>query len=136
MILLDTHPLIWFTQGETKLGTRARRLLSESFAARQAMVSPITFWEASMLANKGRIVLALAIKEWVNEVIKGGVSLVPVSPEIAVAAGQLRGDIHGDPADRIIIATAQLLASPVVTADRKILDYAAEGHVQAIDARL
>ncbi len=75
--------------------------------------------------------------EWIRGVLADSrVELVPISPNIAVEAGLLPHIIHGDPADRLMIATARALACPVLTPDRKLLSYAAEGHLQAIDARL
>ena len=61
-------------------------------------------------------------------------SLVPIEPAIAVDSVRLPGSFHADPADRFIVATSRHLASPLVTADRAILAYAAGGHVRAIDA--
>jgi PIN domain nuclease of toxin-antitoxin system len=58
-----------------------------------------------------------------------GVTIHPLTPEICVESAELPGEFHGDPADQIIVATARLLAVPVVTSDRKILDYP---HVQSL----
>ena len=66
---------------------------------------------------------------------QAAIRLEPISPSIAIDAGQLPGGIHGDPADRIIIATSRHLGCPLLTTDRKILAYAAIGHLKAIDAR-
>jgi PIN domain nuclease of toxin-antitoxin system len=61
------------------------------------------------------------------------IRLIPLEPAIAVEAGELE-ELHGDPADRIIIATARHFSAPLLTADRAILAYGAAGHVEAIDA--
>ena len=60
--------------------------------------------------------------------------LVPLESEIAIDSVYLPGDFHSDPADRFIVATARYLDVPLVTADGKILSYAATGHVQVMDA--
>jgi PIN domain nuclease of toxin-antitoxin system len=101
------------------------------------VISPITFWEVSMLVDKGKLTLGRSLTEWMEAVLdQPGFRIEPVEPRVAVDAGSLPGEIHGDPADRIIIATARHLECPVLTTDRKIIEYAAAGHLQAIDARL
>jgi PIN domain nuclease of toxin-antitoxin system len=136
LILLDTQTLIWFSQGDVRLGEAARRVVSDEAANDEVVVSPISFWEASMLVRKGRLSLGLDALEWAAAVLKqSAIRIEPISTVVAVDAGRLPGDIHGDPADRLIVATARSLACPVLTTDRKILAYADQGHVQAIDAR-
>ncbi len=136
MILLDTHPIIWFTLGNHSLGRKAQEIVLHSIEEDEAIVSPISFWEASMLAKKGRVVFGRPVQDWTTSLLSTGIHLAALSPEIAVAAGQLPGDIHGDPADRLIIATARALDYSLLTADRQILAYGAQGHVSVIDARV
>lgn len=137
MILLDTQALVWFSQGDEKLGVKAREIARQAAATDGAVVSPISFWEASMLVEKDRITLGMDTSAWMKAILaQPGVRLEQISPLIAIDAGRLPGAIHGDPADRLIIATARHLSCPLLTTDRKILAYAAEGHVRAIDARL
>lgn len=137
MILLDTHVLIWFAQGEPSLKPAARMLIEEQTATDVVVISPITFWEASMLADKGKIALGMRPMDWMQAILnQPGFRIEPVAPVIAIDAGSLPDGVHGDPADRIIIATARHLACGLLTTDRKIIDYANQGHLQAIDARL
>ena len=135
MILLDTHPLIWFTQGHDRLGDRARQIMEAKIKADAVKISPITFWETSMLVQKGRVTFEQSILDWMHAILGKALSLAEMSPEIAISAGELPGSIHGDPADRLIIATARTLGCPLLTADRQILAYGAAGHVAVIDAR-
>ncbi len=135
MILLDSHPLIWFTQGDKALGASARAIIQGAIDSDEALVSPITFWETAMLARKGRVGLGRSIQDWAQAILGNGVKVAEISPHIAMSAGDLPEHIHGDPADRLIIATARALGCPLVTADRQILSYALEGHVAVIDAR-
>ncbi len=101
-----------------------------------ALFAPISVWEAAMLADKGKIALNRPVAAWFDAVLAApGFSLAELTVAIGSDAGSLPGDIHGDPADRLIIATARALGCPVLTADRAILAYAAAGHVQAIDVR-
>jgi PIN domain nuclease of toxin-antitoxin system len=137
MILLDTHPLIWFSQGDDSLGNRARHLIIDCSARDEVLVSPITFWETAMLVRKGRITLGMSTHAWAAAVqASNRVKVADLLPSTGVDAGELPNNIHGDPADRILIATARASGCALVTADHKILDYAAAGHLQAIDARL
>jgi PIN domain nuclease of toxin-antitoxin system len=134
LILLDTQILVWFTQGDAKLRAQARRVIEQ---ADEIVTSSISFWEVAMLVEKGRISLGRDVADWVKGVLGGpGLHVEAMSALIAVDAGRLPGQIHGDPADRMVIATARHLGCPVLTTDRKILAYSAQGHVQAIDARL
>lgn len=135
MILLDTSALIWFILGDRRLGSKARDHLTHSFERNEACLAPISFWEAAMLVRKGRVVLGQPVRRWADGLIAGGIQIAALTPDIAIRAGELPDDIHGDPADRIIVATAQLRDKILVTSDRKILAYAQAGHVQAIDAR-
>jgi PIN domain nuclease of toxin-antitoxin system len=136
VILVDTHPIIWFTLGERQLGPKSRAIILEGAEKGTLALSPITFWEASMLVRKKRVKFEASIQEWADTILENGVALTGITSEIAIAAGQFPGTVHGDPADRILVATALALRCPLLTADRKILGYAQEGLVQAIDARL
>lgn len=61
-----------------------------------------------------------------------GIRPASFTPDIAIDSAQLPGDLHRDPGDRLLIATARHLAIPIVTRDRLILAYAEQGHVRAI----
>ncbi|MDQ8756068.1 type II toxin-antitoxin system VapC family toxin [Sphingosinicella sp. LHD-64] len=133
MILLDTATLVWFTLGDGRLGPESRRLIETGNAF---SLSAITPWEVAMLVGKGRLNLGQGPLDWISRILSDPrMELVPVAPKLAVAAGLLPPAIHGDPADRLILATANDLVCPVLTPDEKILEYAAQGHVQALDAR-
>jgi PIN domain nuclease of toxin-antitoxin system len=136
VILADTQAIIWLLQNDPKLGSRAQEAMFEAAGTDGIAISAITPWEISMAAAKGRLTLGRPTQEWVEAMLfMPGIHLAPVEPQIGVDAGELPGEIHGDPADRLIIATARWLDCPLMTADGKILDYAEAGHVQAIDAR-
>ena len=136
MILLDTHALIWFSIGDEQFGKNAGELVATAADQGTTAVSPISFWEAAMLTRKKRVNLGMPVSTWAAEVLNSsGPALLALTPHIAVLAGELPGGIHGDPVDRIIVATARAHACTVLTSDRKILDYAQAGHVEAIDAR-
>jgi PIN domain nuclease of toxin-antitoxin system len=132
VILLDTQSLLWLAFMEARFGRDTQAMLQESMEPLSC--SAISFWEMAMLVDKRRIALSSPLDQWIQQARRSGLSVADVSAEIGIDAGSLPGDIHGDPADRIIIATARALNCPLLTADRAILDYAAQGHVRAIDA--
>lgn len=135
MIVLDTHVLIWALHDDTRLGARAREIVDREARLGGVLVSAITPWEIAMLAEKGRLALGRDVTSWIEVALAlPGLVLAPLLPAIAVDSVRLPGDLHADPADRLIIATARHAGAALLTADRAILDYAAAGHVMAIDA--
>ena len=135
MIVIDTHALVWMIEGEPQLGERARALIEDELDADGVVIAPITVWEAAMLVDKNRLALSKPVGLWFSEVLAvPGFRLGELTVAIGVDAGTLPSDIHGDPADRLIIATARALSCPVLTSDGKVLDYAQGGHVEAIMA--
>lgn len=121
VVLLDTHVMIWWQAESSQLSARCRKALD---AAADILVSPITFWELTMLAAKGRVGLDRPTSVWVNDFLSNErVRVAEFNPMIAVAAGELR-DFHGDPADRIIAASAISAGVPVLTKDSKIREWA------------
>ncbi len=135
MILLDTHVLVWSAEGHQRLGVAAGTMIEETRQADRVGVSAVTPWEIALLVEKGRLRLALEVAAWMEAVLGArGIDLLPIEPAIALDSVRLPGDFPPDPADRFIVATARHWRAPLLTADRAILDYAAEGHVQAMDA--
>ena len=129
-MLLDTHALVWLRVGAPRLGLRARREIEAAWENDDLAVSAMSYWEAAMLAARGRIQLPRDADAWRRENLDQGVIEIPVDGSIAVRAGLLQ-DLHGDPADRIIIATA-LEGHRLVTGDRRILDW--PGNLSRLDA--
>jgi len=96
-------------------------------------VSPMTVWEIGMLVAKKRIRLGMDCLVWVqNALAVPGTHLCPLSPEIAVDSTRLPGNFHGDPADRLLVATARIMRLTLVTQDEKILRYGEKGFVKAV----
>lgn len=120
MILLDTHVLVWLDEGGPRLGKRALQRVDEEFGAGNLAVSAISFWEISMLIQKGRLEMRLELDVWRKELLEKGLCEIPLDGAIAIRAGGLQ-DFHGDPADRLIVATALQASSTLMTADQKIL---------------
>ncbi len=129
-MLLDTHTLLWVRLGGGRLGRRARRAIDRAVQTRDVAVSAISFWELGMLQEKGRLAVLQDIASWREELLEAGLVEISVTGIIAARAGVLP-DLHGDPADRIIIATA-LEGHRLVTSDRRILDW--PGNLNRLDA--
>jgi PIN domain nuclease of toxin-antitoxin system len=133
--MLDTHVLVWALADDARLGRKARAAIEESVAKAGVLVSAITPWEIAMLAQKGRLVLGRETAAWIDAALAvPGIRLAALEPAIAIDSVRLPGEIHADPADRIIIATARFQGVALLTADRAILDYGAAGHVTVLDA--
>jgi len=132
-ILLDTCAVIW-TGNREKLAPGAVSALDESFDRNQALqVSPITAWELGLLVARGRYRFSMEISDWFDEYMLGSCAqLAALSPSEFIASSFLPGTPPSDPADRIIIATARQQGLRIMTRDKKILDYADAGHVNAI----
>lgn len=113
--VLDTHVWLWAAAGDP----RANEMAAFSGAA---IVSAISLWEISMLSMKGRLKLLPDEEAWFCANLEPPVSLAPLTAEISMASCRLN-DFHGDPADRIIVATALVLGIPLITADEKIIHW-------------
>jgi PIN domain nuclease of toxin-antitoxin system len=91
--------------------------------ADRIVIPAITFWEVALLVRKGRLALrgGRSAGEWTGEVLSiPRVQAAALTPEIAVAADALQ--MHSDPADRFIAATAIQLEAPLITKDRLLRD--------------
>jgi PIN domain nuclease of toxin-antitoxin system len=131
-LLLDTHTWIWLVRGEPRFAEDVLELMSASAGARSLFLSVMSIWELSLLDAKGRISLSLPCLTWVRTALeRSGAVTFPLTPEIAVESNHLPGTFHSDPIDRMLIATARVEGLTLVTRDRAILDYAAQGHVRA-----
>jgi len=133
MIVLDTHALIWLHEGNLQLGSQARALIDAAWAEDALAVSAISFWEASLLKQKGRIGLALPVAKWRQNLLDDGLIEIPLDGVIGIASTELEG-FHPDPADRIIVATAIKHTATLITADGKILGW--NGSVKCFDAHV
>ena len=132
MILLDTHALLWLRAGDSSLGSVARVEIQQAWEVDDLALSAISFWEIAMLRDKGRIRHPDDVALWRREQLGQGMVEIPVDGETGIRAATLT-DFHGDPADRIIVATA-LGGHRLVTADERILAWS--GNLDRLDARV
>jgi PIN domain nuclease of toxin-antitoxin system len=132
--LLDTHLWIWLLNGDPRI-QRSDIFLSITKASRknELHLSSISIWEVAMLEAKERISFATDLTSWIHDALSApGLKVVQLLPEISIDSTHLPGRFHGDPADRIIVATARFLKCPLITMDKKILEYAAQGYLNAV----
>lgn len=133
MLLLDTHVLVWLDEGNSRLGKIALQTIIESLSAQQLGIATISFWEVAMLIEKQRLAIQTELDIWRSDLLRAGLFEIPLRGTTAIRAGQL-SMFHGDPADRIIVATAIENGAKLMTADEKILSWSLFN--QKIDARL
>jgi PIN domain nuclease of toxin-antitoxin system len=113
--VFDTHIWLRASAGDRQLG------FLQNFRG-TAIVPAISVWEVAMLASKGRIDLQPDVDRWIHTNLQSPVRLEPLHPEISIESCRLP-DFHGDPADRIIVATALVLGTPLITTDRAIAEW-------------
>ncbi|MGL4884004.1 MAG: type II toxin-antitoxin system VapC family toxin [Waterburya sp.] len=123
MIVLDTHIFVWLNQNDSRLTNHHRQVI-EKEREHGLGISTISLIEIARLVSTDRIILPLPIQEWFEIALsQEGIILISITPAIAIDAQTLPDDFHKDPADRIIVATARVSDIPIVTVDKKILDY-------------
>lgn len=120
MILLDTHVLIWLDQGAALLGEHARGLIESAYKAEELAIASISFWEVGRLVESKRLAFDGALEPWRVGLMNTGFKEFSLDGRIALKASELTA-FDGDPADRIIAATAMTLDAQLVTADPKLL---------------
>lgn len=126
MILLDTHVLVHYASDDRKLGKRARAAIDRALARDEVFVSALSFWEMAMLVAKDRLTLDTTVSAFRTATLATGIQEAPVDGEIAIAAGEL-ADHHGDPADRLLVATALVRGLTLLTADTILLAWKLRG---------
>lgn len=133
-LVLDTHAWFWLAVGDPKFSKwKDFDHAKKGFQNYELNISAITHWEISMLETKGGITLKLDCLSWLEESIKRTrVKVIELTPEISVAANRLPGEFHGDPADRIIVATTRLINGVLLTKDDRILQYGSKGFVDTL----
>lgn len=123
-LLLDTHVWIWLMNGDLTLSHTFLKTVARRQKLDDILISAISIWEIGMLVEKKRIRLEMDCLDWIEKLLAlPGVRLVPISPRIAIQSTRLPGIVHGDPTDRILIATAVEENAVLATHDQKILEY-------------
>lgn len=134
-LLLDTHVWIWLVEGNPRLPVEVRSRIEETAIESWVYISAISPWEIGLLVAKKKLNLGSDVQVWVDRALGlQGVRLTPLSPKVAVDSTRLPFDVHPDPADRILVATARHLGATLVTADRMLLQYGERGYFNYLAA--
>lgn len=121
MIVLDTHVLVWWVSGAGRISSRAARAIRAALRTGPVNVSTISILEIATAVRRGRLALTASVDQWLDDLrALPEISFQPLSFEIARKAGALGAAVPGDPADRIIVATASMLGAKLVTADERL----------------
>ncbi len=131
--LVDTHVWLWYAQGDLRrLPAERAECLTGLDRQGKLYLSVMSVWELAMLAAKGRIHLGCSTDQWVRTFLRRTrFQVLELTIGAALDANALPGDFHADPADRLIVATARHHELTLITDDRKILDYGAQGYLRA-----
>ncbi|HEY0478904.1 MAG TPA: type II toxin-antitoxin system VapC family toxin [Kofleriaceae bacterium] len=124
---MDTHVLVHYANSDRKLGRRARTEIDHALGHDELFVSALTFWEISMLIAKGRLALETTVAGLRAAALRQGIQEIPLDGEIAIAAGELPA-VHGDPVDRMLVATALVRGIALMTADDTLLQWRLRGY--------
>ncbi|MBI2918296.1 MAG: type II toxin-antitoxin system VapC family toxin [Chloroflexi bacterium] len=131
-VLLDTHVVVWLAFADRSLGPGGRALVDAALKDNAVYVSAISFFEIATLRRRGCLHLYGDVLVWRQLLLQRGIAETPIQGDIAIVAGELNG-LPGDPADRIIAATALVRGWALLTADDRILQWT--GPVTRHDAR-
>jgi PIN domain nuclease of toxin-antitoxin system len=124
VIVLDTHALLWWVNDPTTLSAPAKEAIDAAVESKTVHVSCISSWEIALLVERGRLRLALDVRDWLCRCeALPFLTFVAVGNAIAIESVRLPDFPHADPADRIIAATALSLGAALVTKDDKLQNY-------------
>ena len=115
-VLLDSHVIQWWSAEPDRLSQTATEALE---TADELAVASISWFELAWLADHERIVVTVPLRSWLEQ-LAAQVRTVGTTPAIASTAVALPSTFPGDPADRIIYATAVEQGWPLVTKDRRL----------------
>jgi PIN domain nuclease of toxin-antitoxin system len=133
-VLMDTHIWYWFVGGDKTLPAKVIDVINQAALEDSLYLAAISVWEIAMMENKGRIQFQIPILQWIEEALKNvPIQLLALHPAIAVESCHL-DDLHGDPADRMIVATARVENLTLITRDIKIQNYAKQNKVKVLVA--
>lgn len=132
-ILLDTCAAIWLV-ADAPLAEPALEAIAAANKKNIALqISPVTAWEIGLMARKGRFRSLVSPQRWFEQLRAiPGVEVCDLSPEILLGSSFLPGEFHGDPADRMMAATAREYDFTLLTRDGALLAYAEQGYLSAL----
>jgi PIN domain nuclease of toxin-antitoxin system len=132
-LLLDTHYWIWFQQGNPiYIDPAVRRELNAAQEKDNLLISAISVLEVARLVMEGKIDLGQSVDRFVAEAERAdGLRILPLTHRILIESTRLPGNIHRNPSDRLLVATAREHGLTLITRDKEILVYARQGHLKA-----
>jgi PIN domain nuclease of toxin-antitoxin system len=120
-VLLDTHVWIWWLTPHSPLKPKERQALDTAVRRAPLALSAVSLWEAQLLHAKRRLVLPLPFADWITRATdERMISVLPLDREVVISLDALPASFQGDPADRIIVATARTHSLPLATQDAAI----------------
>lgn len=133
--LLDTCAVIYLASGDL-MAEPAVDAIIQAGLADGVCISPISAWKIGLLSRPGRPNTVRFLpdpKTWFARLLAvPTIKQVAFTPDITIDSAHLPSPLHGDPADRLLIATARNLGMPIATRDRQIAAHGAAGHIQVI----
>jgi len=121
VILLDTHVLVWLVAEPERLSRRAASAIRRARTGDGLAIADITLWELAFLFAKRSLRSYVTIEKTLADfVVQSGISVRPITVEVAALAAQFPDDFPKDPVDRLIGATARAEGLPLVTRDERI----------------
>jgi len=102
-LLLDTHTLIWFLEGDANLSTTAKNLIENSDNTN--FVSVATFWEMAIKVSLNKLEMQISIQDLKQLIWENGMEVLPITIENTLYVSQLPF-YHKDPFDRLLVAQA------------------------------
>jgi PIN domain nuclease of toxin-antitoxin system len=137
-LLLDTHIWIWHLEGnDARLAGGLKDLLDRIGSGSGLLVLDISYWEVAVNAASGKLALSLDVAIWLQRAQSApGIRFLSLDRSILLLSTRLPGSAHNDPADRMLLAAAQINNVPLVTADRLMVEYATvNSGTPVVDAR-
>jgi len=125
-LLLDTHIALWLVGKSTRLRSGTVDLIERCWqTGGKLYFSSVSAWEVAMLVSRGRLTLTMPAGEWVERILNWpGVEGVALSFGAAANSYGMEGLDNGDPADRLMVATAVELGCKMVTYDARVIAFA------------
>ena len=133
-LLLDTCALVFMTEKARLAAAAVETLRAADEGGGITYISPISAWEIGMLTSRRRLQLLIRPERWFANLFDApDVQLADMSPDLLIASSFLPGSPPRDPTDRIIAATARELGATLITRDRALLEYGAQGHMNVVE---
>lgn len=127
-VLLDTHSWLWLATGDERIPVPVRRILDRAESNGHLYIAAISLLEVANLYRRERVLLPLPLQDWLEGALAGAsIGLIAIIPQIAAETAVLPEEFQGDPADRLIAATARVHGLTLCTHDRQLLRHGKRG---------